>query len=128
MRTPFGEYPEYHTSADNLEFVTPSALEGSLHMLRHIINMLEANKKYINLNPKCEIQLGKRGLYNTQGGEWNGRDLQLSLLWVLNFSDGKHSLLDISKQSGIDFDLINEAANSLLEHKLLTCYENSVSP
>jgi aminopeptidase-like protein len=119
MRTPFGEYPEYHTSADNLEFVTPTALESSLQMLRNIIHMLETNKKYVNLNPKCEIQLGKRGLYNAIGGEWNGRDLQLALLWVLNFSDGKHSLLEISKESGIDFESINEAANRLLEHKLL---------
>jgi aminopeptidase-like protein len=119
MRTPFGEYPQYHTSADNLEFVTPSTLENSLQMLRDIIHMLETNKTYINLNPKCEIQLGKRGLYNTLGGEWTGRDLQLALLWVLNFSDGKHSLLDISKESGIDFESINEAANRLLRHQLL---------
>src|SRR5258706_9514770 len=119
MRTSFGEYPEYHTSADNLELVTPGALEGSLQILRDIIDMLEADKKYVNLNPKCELQLGKRGLYNMVGGEWSGRDFQLALLWVLNFSDGKNSLLDISKESGIDFETISKSASKLFEHKLL---------
>lgn len=120
MRTPFGDYPEYHTSADDLEFVTSTTLETSLQMLRSIISMIERNKKYININPKCEVQLGKRGLYNSVGGDWSGRDLQLAFLWVLNFSDGKHSLLDISQESGIDFESIKEAANRLFEHKLLT--------
>jgi aminopeptidase-like protein len=119
MRTPFGEYPEYHTSADNLELVTPAALEGSLQILHDIITVLEADKKYLNLNPKCELQLGKRGLYNTVGGAWSGRDFQMALLWVLNLSDGKHSLLDISKESGIDFESISGAANRLFEQKLL---------
>ncbi|GHN02632.1 putative polysaccharide biosynthesis protein with aminopeptidase-like domain [Cytophagales bacterium WSM2-2] len=119
MKTPFGEYPEYHTSADNLEFVKPEALDSSLQMLRIIVNMIEANHKYVNINPKCELQLGKRGLYNMLGGEWAGRDFQLALLWVLNFSDGMHSLLDICKESGIDFRSISAATNKLLEHKLL---------
>ncbi|MBI1767591.1 MAG: DUF4910 domain-containing protein [Bacteroidetes bacterium] len=119
MRTPFGEYPEYHTSADNLDLVTPVALDASMQMLHDVINMLETNKKYVNINPKCELHLGKRGLYNMVGGEWAGRDYQLSLLWVLNFSDGNHSLLDISKESGINFESISKAASKLFEHKLL---------
>src|SRR5258708_3615811 len=119
MRTPFGEYPQYHTSADNLELVTPEALDASLQVLRDIINMLEANRKYVNVNPKCEPHLGRRGLYNLTGGDWAGRDFQLALLWVLNFSDGRYSLLDISQESGIDFELISKAASKLFEHKLL---------
>ena len=119
MRTPFGEYQEYHTSADNLDFVTPQALEASFQLLRDMINMIEVNKKYVNLNPKCEPNLGKRGLYNLTGGDWGGRDFQLALLWVLNLSDGKHSLLDICKASGIDYESISKAASRLLEHQLL---------
>lgn len=119
MRTPFGEYPEYHTSADNLEFVTPRALDASLQLLDNIIFTLEMNKKYLNLNPKCELQLGKRGLYNLIGGETLKRNFQLALLWVLNFSDGNHSLLNISKDSGLDFEIISLAAGKLFEQKLL---------
>lgn len=119
MRASFGEYPEYHTSADNLKFVTPKALETSLKMLDNIIFTLETNKRYININPKCEVQLGKRGMYNLVGGENLGKNFQLALLWILNFSDGKHSLLDISRESGIDFEIINLAAGKLLEQRLL---------
>src|SRR5579871_4691551 len=107
MRTPFGEYPQYHTSADNLQFVTPQALEDSLQMLDTIIFTLDSNNTYMNLNPKCELQLGKRGLYNLTGGANLNENFQLALLWVLSFSDGKHSLLDISKKSAIEFETIN---------------------
>jgi len=118
-RTPFGQYPEYHSSADNLELVTPEALEDSFLMYRQIINMLEANMKYININPKCEPNLGKRGLYNMIGGDNWGKNFQLALLWILNLADGNHSLLDISKRSEIDFESISQAARRLVEHKLL---------
>jgi aminopeptidase-like protein len=119
MRTPFGEYPEYHTSADNLKLVNPDALENSLSTLREIVNVLESNYKYVNINPKGEVQLGRRGLYDMIGGENLGKDYQLALLWVLNYSDGNHSLLDISQESGIDFESISKAASRLFEHKLL---------
>src|SRR5260221_851145 len=118
-RIPFDQFPEYHTSADNLELVTPGALEGSLQMYREVVNMLENNKRYININPKCEPQLGKRGLHNMVGGDSEGKDFQFALLWMLNLSDGNHSLLDISKQSEIDFELISKAARKLFEHRLL---------
>ena len=118
-RTPFGQYPEYHSSADNLELVKPEALEDSFLMYRQIINMLEANMKYININPKCEPNLGKRGLYNMIGGDNWGKNFQLALLWILNLADGNHSLLDISKRSEIDFESISQAARRLVEHKLL---------
>lgn len=119
MRTPFGEYPEYHTSADNLKFVKPKALETSLQIIDNIIFTLEANKKYLNVNPKCEVQLGKRGLYNLVGGENLNKNFQLAFLWVLNYSDGSHSLLDISMESGIDFEIIHLAAGKLFEQRLL---------
>jgi aminopeptidase-like protein len=88
-------------------------------MYREVVNMLENNKRYININPKCEPQLGKRGLYNMVGGDSEGKDFQFALLWTLNLSDGTHSLLDISKQSEIDFELISKAARKLFEHRLL---------
>jgi aminopeptidase-like protein len=118
-RTPFGQYPEYHSSADNLALVKPEALEDSFLMYRQVINMLEANKKYVGTNLKCEPNLGKRGLYSMVGGDNWGKNFQLALLWILNLADGNHSLLDISKRSEIDFESISQAARKLFEHKLL---------
>ncbi|HZB14439.1 MAG TPA: DUF4910 domain-containing protein, partial [Chryseolinea sp.] len=118
-RTTYGQYIQYHTSADNLSFITPTQLEGSLQATIEIVETLEANQKYLNLNPKCEPQLGKRGLYNLKGGNNEAKEFQMALLWTLNLSDGKHSTLDIAKRSGIQFRFIVEAVNGLLDCKLL---------
>jgi aminopeptidase-like protein len=118
-RTPYGRYPEYHTSADNLDFVKPEALEGSLRTYLAVIDVLEGNRRYLNLNPKCEPQLGRRGLYRTIGGDESGRSRELALLWVLNLSDGEHSLLDVAERSGMSFAAIRAAADALLEVGLL---------
>jgi aminopeptidase-like protein len=118
-RTPYGRYPEYHTSADNLDFVKPQALEGSLRTYLAVIDVLEGNRRYLNLNPNCEPQLGRRGLYRAIGGDESGRSRELALLWVLNLSDGEHSLLDIAERSGMSFAAIREAAGALLEVELL---------
>ncbi len=118
-RTPYGRYPEYHTSADNLDFVKPEALEGSLRTYLAVMGVLEGNRRYRNLNPNCEPQLGRRGLYRTLGGDESGRARELALLWVLNLSDGEHSLLDVTERSGMSFAVIREAADALLEVGLL---------
>lgn len=118
MRTPNGQFPEYHTSADNLEFVQPSLLAESFGVAWSILSLLENNKVYINLNPKCEPQLGKRGLYSAIGGVQGGVD-ELALLWILNLTDGEHSLLDIAERSGYSFDNMTRAADILLQHHLL---------
>lgn len=119
MRTPHGEYPEYHTSGDNLNFVKPECLVESLSIYFKIVDLLENNKKYLNKYPKCEPQLGKRGIYTKIGAKTDSQAKQLAMLWVLNMSDGQHSLLDISNKSEIEFGTINEAANLLLENGLL---------
>ena len=90
-RTPYGRYPEYHTSADNLDFVKPEALAGSLRTYLAVVDVLEGNRRYLNLNPKCEPQLGRRGLYRAIGGDESGRSRELALLWVLNLSDGENA-------------------------------------
>lgn len=118
-RTPYGCYPEYHTSADNLGFVRPEALEGSLQTYLAVMDVLEGNRRYLNLNPKCEPQLGRRGLYRTIGGDDAGRARELALLWVLNLSDGEYSLLEIAERSGMAFAAIREAADALLAVGLL---------
>jgi len=118
-RTPHGRFQEYHTSADNLDFVKAEKLADSYFKYLAIINVVENNKKYLNTNPKGEPQLGKRGLYSTVGGRKDASDYEMSLLWVLNLSDGEHSLLDIAERSGIPFSSIHNAANALLDCDLL---------
>jgi aminopeptidase-like protein len=118
MRTPHGCFPEYHTSADNLDLIQPSYLANSFLKCLSVLSVLENNLTYINKNPKCEPQLGKRGLYRAIGGPEGDVD-ELAMLWVLNLSDGSHSLLDIATQSGYPFEMIKRAANVLQEHSLL---------
>ena len=119
MRTPFAKFPQYHTSADNLDFVRAEFLADSFAKCLSIIEILENNKTYINLNPMCEPQLGKRGLYRSIGGDSAENVNELALLWVLNQSDGKNSLLDIAEKSGMSFPVVMKAANKLREHNLL---------
>ena len=118
MRTPNGSFPQYHTSADNLDFVQPSLLAESFALSLAIVSLLDNNVIYANQNPKCEPQLGKRGLYRAMGGVEGGIN-ELALLWILNLSDGTHSLLDIAERSGYAFDTIKRAADTLLDHRLL---------
>lgn len=119
MRTPHGRFPEYHTSADNLDLVRPEALADSLARLLEIVDILEQNQTYINLSPKGEPQLGKRGLYSAIGGQIDAKSYQLALLWVLNFSDGQHALIDITERSQLPFATIAHAAEALESAGLL---------
>lgn len=119
MRTPNGCYPEYHTSADNLDFVQPQNLADSLSKFMSVFYLLENNKKYLNLNPKCEPQLGKKGLYEKIGGQSNSKERQLAMLWTLNLSDGNNTLLDISNKANLEFGLIKNATDLLVEKDLL---------
>jgi aminopeptidase-like protein len=112
MRTPHGEYDEYHTSADDLDFVAPEALADSYRVCRQAFRVLEENRTYRNLNPKCEPQLGRRGVYRMTGGS-SLPGLENAMLWVLSFSDGSMSLLDIAERAGLPFRVVAEAARTL---------------
>jgi aminopeptidase-like protein len=118
MRGRHGQFAEYHTSADNLAFVSPERMAESFRVCRDVIGILEGNDAYRNLFPEGEPQLGRRGLYRAMGGT-NIPDLQLALLWVLNLSDGQHTLLDIAERAGTAFSTIRAAADLLVEHGLL---------
>ena len=119
MRTPHGQFPEYHTSADNLDLVRPEFIADSFLKCMMVFRLLEENRTYLNLNPKCEPQLGRRGLYNAIGGQTDGKARELAMLWVLNLSDGTNSLLDIAEKSNLPFRLIKNAAQDLSDHELL---------
>ena len=119
MRSVWGSFPEYHTSADNLAFIQPLQLAGSLRACAAIMDVLENNRRYRNLSPYCEPQLGRRDLYGSTGGDTIADEIH-ARLWVLNLSDGQHSLLDIAERSGISFSIISEAADLLSQNGLLS--------
>ncbi len=118
-RTPHGRFPEYHTSADDLSFVAPRWLGESLRCYLEVIDVVEGNRRYASTNPKCEPQLGRRGLSRALGGLASPERAQMALLWVLNLSDGQHDLLAIAERAGLDFDTIRDAAELLHAHGLL---------
>jgi aminopeptidase-like protein len=119
MRSVWGTFSEYHTSADNLDFIQPNSLARSLRACVAIVNVLENNRRYVNQSPYCEPQLGKRDLYRSTGGDSIGTEIN-ARLWVLNLSDGNHSLLDVAERSNIPFVIISEAARLLCEAGLLS--------
>ncbi len=119
MRTPHGEYPEYHSSADNLDFVKADSLARSFSRCLEAFELLEHNRAYLNQNPKCEPQLGRRGLYRAIAGQQEKQSKELALLWVLNASDGRHTLLDIAERADLPFRRIQAAAEALVEVGLL---------
>jgi len=119
MRTPPGRFPEYHTSADDLDLVTADSLADSLGKLLATLSVLDGNGAYVNLNPLCEPQLGRRGLLRAAGGRKESSASEEALLWVLNQSDSRHTLLDIAERSGLAFAAIRAAADTLIEHGLL---------
>jgi aminopeptidase-like protein len=123
MRSVWATYPEYHTSADNLDFIQPLQLAESLRVCAAIVNVLEENRRYRNLKPYCEPQLGKRDLYRPTSGEAIDGAIR-ARLWVLNLSDGDHSLLDIAERSGVPFPAISEAAHLLSKSGLLAAVLN----
>ena len=136
MRTMYHKFPEYHTSADNLEFVKKEYLIESFSKYLKIILELEKNYNnfkskenlekqkmnnegefFENINPKCEPNLEKRGLFNKITDLDSGANMGIN--WVLNLSDGKNSLLDISRISGLEYDFIKKISNLLVKHNLL---------
>ncbi len=118
MRSIWGTFPEYHTSADNLDFIKPQSLAAALRLCTATVEVLENNGTYVNQNPYCEPQLGKRNLYQSMGGKVIGAEIN-ACLWVLNLSDGENSLLDIAERSGVAFSEIHQAAVLLHEGGLL---------
>jgi len=117
-RTPNNEYPQYHTSADDFSLIDRGALAQSLEACMVLLSAAERNATYVNLNPKCEPRLGKRGLFRPVGGAHPG-EFEHALLWVLSLSDGHHDLVSIAERSRLRFDVLADAANALHEVGLL---------
>ncbi len=113
MRSQHGTFPEYHTSADNLDFIKAEFLADTLGKTLEALEIIEGNARFSNLKPMCEPRLGKYGLYGGGGGQRGGDFDELALLWVLNQSDGENDLLAIADKSGMPFRKIFTAAGAL---------------
>jgi len=111
-RSPNGSYPEYHTSADDLSLIRESSLAESIRAVAAMIAALDANRRILNLSPKGEPRLGKRGLYGSVGGAGPG-EFEHALLWVLSLGDGSHDLLAMAERSGLALDILDRAAEAL---------------
>lgn len=119
MRSIYGEHPEYHTSDDNLNFVTEEALGESLEVYLLVLNALQGNGLYRNTNPYCEPQMSKRGLYPKWGTQ-KARDEEIQRrMWILNYSDGEHALIDIAEKMNVSIFSLIDTARELQETGLL---------
>src|SRR6266581_968888 len=127
-RTPWGRYPEYHTSADDLSLVQPRYLADSYKTYFAVLDILENNHYYLNQNPKCEPQLGTRGLYRTMGGNVESKEAELAMLWVLNLSDGRHSILDVAERSKLAFPAVRAATRAMETAGLLSARPDAPRP
>ena len=127
MRTPHDEFPGYHTSGDGLERIRPESLAESVRTCLGVVEVLETNRTCMNLSPYGEPQLGRRGLYGSTGGAGASRDDERALLWVLNLSDGRASLLDIAARSGLAYGVVLRAAERLEEAGLLSVAPSTVA-
>lgn len=126
QRSQFGTYPEYHTSADDLEFIRPEHLGNSYRIIASALEVIEGDQLLRNMCQKCEPHLGRRGLYNPIGGDKDGPARNMAMLWVLNLCDGKHTLLDIAERANLPFSNIMDAAKALLDCGLLECVNDGL--
>ncbi len=119
-RSQHGEYPEYHTSADNMDLVTAESLGDSFAIIMRIIEICERDRTWTSTSPFGEPQLGRRGLYRSIGATLGREAVEMGLLWVLNLADGTHSMLDIAERADLPFDTVADAADALAAVGLLT--------
>ena len=117
MKSKYGSYPEYHTSLDNLNFITPEGLKESYEMMKTAIEILESNK-FWKLKTLGEPQLGKRGLYPTVSTKNSGTTVQ-DLMNVIAYCDGENDLIDISNICGLKFKEVLKIIETLFINELV---------
>ena len=120
QRSAHGTFHEYHTSADDLDFIRAEHLAASYRMLMDVIDIVEGDWTPLSLNPKGEPQLGRRGLYASLGGGRSASERSMAMLWVMNLADGGNSLLSMAERSGLAFRDVAAAASLLRANGLLS--------
>jgi len=125
LRTKYGEYPEYHTSLDNLDnVVTPKGLDGGYWALRRAIELIEKNNIY-KANFLCEPQMGRRGLYPTLSKKNSGEQISLIMNFI-SLCDGENSLLDIAEKINVPAWDLYEVIDNLISHDLVHKFNSNI--
>ena len=128
MRTGHGEFDGYHTSADSLERIRPESLAEAVERCFELVDVLDTDRRYVNLSPYGEPQLGRRGLYRSVGGAVGTPDDERALLWVLNQGDGSSTLLDVARRSGLRYPILRRAAERLERAGLVRPVDVGIEP
>ena len=119
IRSMYGRYPEYHTSLDDLSFISAEGLSGTLTALLRIVEAGELNRSYVRADPHCEPQLGRRGLYPSLGASKVADAQVRRLMYLLNYSDGAHDLIAIAERLDEPVWALAGALEDLLRADLL---------
>jgi len=125
MRTKYGEYPEYHTSLDNLDVISPDGLEGGLKMLQDAVKILESNNRW-EMKTKCEPQLGKRGLYPNTSTKTSGAEIR-NQMNVISYLDGKYDLMQVAEKCEITYLEVLRLIDLLQKVNLVRLVHDSLS-
>lgn len=118
MRSKYGNYDEYHTSLDNMEFISEEGLKGAYDVYKMVIDSLEMNLIYKN-NFLCEPQLGKRGLYPQLSNLDVSEDIK-STMDFLAYCDGETELLRVAEKIQCPIWKLDKIASSLIEHEVIS--------
>jgi aminopeptidase-like protein len=121
-RTLHGTFPEYHTSADNLDFVDPSQVIAAVQVVIEAFERLEERREPRNLSPWGEPQLGRRGLFTPIGGAVGTASTESTYLWLLSLADGGTDLDEIAARANLPIDEVLVAAERLRDTGLLTAW------
>lgn len=116
-RSKFGEYPEYHTSTDDMTLVSPEGFQGSFDVMKQLVDALEYNRYYLMTQP-CEPQLGKRGLFPTVSKK-GSYDAVMAMMYFISYADGKNDLIKISEITGVPIKDLIEIVDKLMANGLV---------
>ena len=119
MRGRHGQFPEYHTSGDSLDFVSAGQIAAAARVVDEILKRFQATRVYRNLQGEGEPQLGRRGLFRRLGGSGDPEAQQLAILWLLALADGRRTLEQIAERAGVSLEIVESAAAALVESNLL---------
>jgi len=120
-RTPNGEYEEYHTSDDDVDFISAAHLADTLAALAEIVDAVDADITLVRTEPRGEPQLSRHDIEASMSRSLlrRGDEAKQALFWLLNLADGHHGLIDIAERSGLEIGLLAETATALMDARLL---------